>query len=408
MKVLHIGKYFSPFSGGLENYMRDAMVALARRGIATLALVHQHRLSLKTSNETFSANGIEFSVTRTGLWARLLFTPISPAFVWHLRRIIKSDKPDVLHLHLPNPSVFWSLILPTARKLPWVVHWHSDVITSEQGLVMRFFYQLYRPFEQAVLNRAKVIIATSPPYRDSSLPLRNWLGKTSVVPLGMDMDRFPDINSARDIAIDSSPPSPLDTADPDDPAPLQVLAIGRLTYYKGFNYLVEAIARTQGVRLNLVGGGDQATQLKKLAATLEVEERVTFLGHLSDTELARQMESCDCLCLPSIERTEAFGMVLLEAMYYGKATVIGNVEGSGMGWVVDDSRTGIKVEPADTEALARALAHLSENRDAVVRLGQAGRRKFDEHFDINQSVEKLLEIYQQVRPAAMSAGQGVG
>ena len=55
------------------------------------------------------------------------------------------------------------------------------------------------------------------------------------------------------------------------------------------------------------------------------------------------MATCDCLCLPSIERTEAFGMVLLEAMFFGKATVIGDVKGSGMGWVVDDGITGLEI-----------------------------------------------------------------
>ena len=123
--------------------MRDAMVALARRGIASIALVHRHSLSFKTTDETFTASGHKFHVIRTGMWARLLFTPVSPAFPWHLQRIVKSAKPDILHLHMPNPSVFWALILPSARRLPWVVHWHSDVIANSQGRWMKLFYFLY-------------------------------------------------------------------------------------------------------------------------------------------------------------------------------------------------------------------------------------------------------------------------
>mgnify|MGYP000150240532 CR=1 FL=1 len=190
LKILHIGKYFSPFNGGLENYMRDAMVALGRRGVECAALVHDHTLSLKTSFEVFNVDGQRFQVVRVARWVKLLFTPISPGFPRHLRRLIKTFKPDILHLHLPNPSVFWALLLPSARRIPWLVHWHSDVITTSQNWQMKLFYRLYQPFERAVLRRARAIVATSLPYRDSSLPLQAWLDKCHVVPLGVGVERF--------------------------------------------------------------------------------------------------------------------------------------------------------------------------------------------------------------------------
>ena len=105
------------------------------------------------------------------------------------------------------------------------------------------------------------------------------------------------------------------------------------------------------------------------------------------------MATCDCLCLPSIERTEAFGMVLLEAMYFGKATVISDVDGSGMGWVVDDGITGIKVEPANAVALARALKQLATNREELADMGKRGKEKFDRQFEIGHAVEGLENIY---------------
>jgi len=371
--------------------MRDAMVALARRGIESAALVHRHSLSFKTLIETFAASGHTFNIVRTGMWARLLYTPISPAFPWHLRRLIKTFKPDILHLHLPNPSVFWVLALPSARRIPWVVHWHADVITSAQDWRMKLFYRLYQPFEHAVLKRAMTIVATSTPYRDSSRPLEKWLNKCKVVPLGVDVERFGSATNsqAREDA-------------------LQVLAVGRLTYYKGFRYLIEAAAQTPDIHINLVGHGDQAEQLESLVASLKLQDRVTFHGILSNDELAQKMVDCDCLCLPSIERTEAFGMVLLEAMYFGKATVISDVEGSGMGWVVDDNITGIKVAPADADALAGALKRLSADHEALARMGQQGREKFDQQFEINNAVEGLVTIYQQVTKEQLDPGSSPG
>jgi len=384
MKILHIGKYFSPFSGGLENYMRDVMVALGRHGVDSAAIVHRHSLSLKTSNEIYSVDDRDFQVVRTAMWAKLLFTPVSPGFPWHLRRLIKTFRPDILHLHLPNPSAFWALLLPSARKIPWLVHWHADVITTQQSRLMKLFYLLYRPFERAVLKRATAIVATSLPYRDSSTPLQPWIDKCHIVPLGVDVNNLVGAPSKAGRSY----------------GPLQVLAIGRLTYYKGFQYLIEAAAKTPDIQVNLVGHGDQAKQLKALAASLKLRDRVIFHGVLSKNELAQLMTQADCICLPSTERTEAFGMVLLEAMYFGKATVVSDVPGSGMGWIVDEGITGLKVKPADAGALVAAFEWLGANRDALARMGDCGKEKFDSQFEINHSAKGLMAVYQQVLSTA--------
>jgi glycosyltransferase involved in cell wall biosynthesis len=393
LKVLHIGKYFSPFNGGIENYMRDAMVALARRGIDSVALVHQHRFSVFSQKELYRAGDQEFQIVRTGLWARLLYTPLSPAFLWQLKRLVKSSKPDILHLHLPNPSAFWALVLPAARRIPWVVHWHSDVIISAQNWKMKLFYKAYRPFERALLKRANSIVATSSAYRESSLPLKDWLSKCQVVPLGVDVSRF----TPNGISTQRSPQLSQESfSKPDNDGQLRVLAVGRLTYYKGFSYLLEAVSLAPGIHVDLVGDGEEAQNLKTLASSLNIQDRVSFHGVLSDSELKQQMMDCDCLCLPSIERTEAFGMVLLEAMYFGKATVIGDVEGSGMGDVVDADSTGIKVKPADANALASALTRLAINPEELASMGLRGKQKFEKKYEINFAVKKLVNIYQQI------------
>lgn len=327
-------------------------------------------------------DGQGFNIVRTGLWARLLFTPISPSFPWQLRRIIKTFQPDILHLHLPNPSAFWVLFLPAAKRIPWVVHWHADVITSARDWRMQLFYYLYQPFERAVLKRASVIIATSSAYRDASKPLGEWQLKCKVVPLGVDIKRF-------STALSRNVPSAQRNAR------LQVLAVGRHTYYKGFTYLIKAAAQAPDIHVNLVGQGDESDHLKSLVASLKLQNRVTFHGFLSDADVAQQMSDCDCLCLPSIERTEAFGMVLLEAMYFGKATVISDVPGSGMGWIVDEGVTGIKVKPADPGALAAAFTRLNSDRDELIRMGQRGRNKFDQQFEINHAVADLIKVYEK-------------
>jgi glycosyltransferase involved in cell wall biosynthesis len=384
LKILHIGKYFPPYWGGVETYLRSLMRSLARRGIISLALVHQSDITFRSSHEHYSAGDQTLLVYRAAVWGRLVFTPLSPTFPWLLNRLIKQHQPDVLHIHMPNVSAFWALFLPKARKIPWIIQWHMDVLASEHSLGLRLFYRLYRPFEWAMLRRASAVIASSPPYLESSLPLRAFRHKCSVIPLGIEPPDIPRPGQVTQAGVAAQA------------GPLQVLAVGRLTYYKGFDCLVRAAAALDNVEVHLVGEGDEGEALKALVKRLGIVDKIVFHGHLSDAELARQFARCDCVCLPSIERTEAFGLVLLEAMSYGKATVIADVPGSGMGWIVDHGVTGMKTVVQDIEGLAAALRYLSHNRDKTAMLGANGREKFFRCFNIDRCTDETIRLYARV------------
>ena len=387
MKILHVGKYFPPYAGGMETYLRDLMAAQARQGLDTAALVHQSDIGFNSQHERYQAGEQQLSVTRAAVWARFLFTPISLIFPWLLNRLIQQKKPDILHLHMPNVSVFWALLLPSARKTPWVVHWHADVLASEHSVGLRLFYRLYKPFEGGILRHAKAIVATSPPYLASSKPLAAHCEKCHTIPLGLDPSKLMVAANVKTPEHEQGSPQPR----------LRVLAIGRLTYYKGFEFLIRAAADVDNIDVYLVGRGDEESRLKALCTELGLAGRVHFLGQLSDQQLAEQFATCDCLCLPSIERTEALGMVLLEAMYCRKVTLVSDVSGSGMGWVVDEGRTGLKLPPENTRALSDALQNLEQNRDKVKTLGEGGRQRFDQLFHIDQSAADIADLYRQVR-----------
>ncbi len=382
VKVLHIGKYFPPYAGGMETYLRDLMVAQQRQGLQPSALVHQSQPSLKSSNEIYQIADAKLPITRAAVWARLVFTPISPGFPWLLNRLLREKQPDFLHLHMPNVSVFWALILPRARKLPWVVQWQSDVLASEHSTGLTLFYRLYRPLERMVLKKAGAIIASSPPYLASSEPLSPYRAKCHVIPLGITPPGN-DIHSAKDTTNRQN-------------SALQILAIGRLTYYKGFETLLQAVAEVPEVCLTLVGTGELAAALHKLATTLGINDRVRLLGHIPDERLEQEWARCDCLCLPSIERTEAYGLVLLEAMARGIAAIASDVPGSGMGWIVENDQTGVKVTPHNATALAHAIRHLDADRDKLAALGEHGRKRFEQMFHADKSAGGIARLYSKL------------
>jgi rhamnosyl/mannosyltransferase len=385
VKVLHIGKYFAPFKGGVETYLMDAMRALSGMGCECVALVHRHDRSLRNRENRPDGPG-GYRVVRAATWFTAYFTPISPAFPVTLWRLLRRFRPDVVHVHLPNPSACWLLLLPGARRASWVVHWHSDVVTARLGGAMRLLYALYRPFERALLRGAQAIVATSSSYLETSDSLSEFPHKCHVIPLGLDPDRLREEGGTS-------------VSDREAGDTLRVLAVGRLTYYKGFGYLLRAVARAEGVQLDVVGEGELEGELKTMAEALELGPRVTFHHAADDRSLAQLFDRCDCLCLPSIERTEAFGLVLLEAMAFARATVATRVRGSGMAWVVEDGVTGLLVPPADERALAGALERLRDEPELTRRLGEAGRRRFDEAFHISRSAQNLLGLYRELRVA---------
>ncbi|HEN21193.1 MAG TPA: glycosyltransferase, partial [Desulfobacteraceae bacterium] len=314
MRVLHIGKYYPPFEGGIENFLGDLLPVLKNKGLDVAAVVHDHSFRLKG----YYGEKQSFDVYRVPTLGTFMYAPVSPGFPFVLRRVISRFKPDLLHIHMPNTSAFWVMALSCARRIPWIIHWHSDVVPSLIDQRMTFFYSLYKPLERCLLKHSSVIISTSAPYLNSSKALSAWRNKCRVIELGMDPGRLklPGkqlISWAEGMWKEKM---------------IRVLAIGRLTYYKGHDILIKAASKTPEISVIIVGKGDRKKELEAHISELAIGERVKLPGSLSGDRLHALLASCDFLCLPSVERTEAFGLVLLEAMRFGKPVVASDIRGS--------------------------------------------------------------------------------
>jgi glycosyltransferase involved in cell wall biosynthesis len=379
MRILHLGKYLAPHPGGIERFLAELMPAQRRGGHRTAALVHDESRGQARAGPRLQDRSV---VVRAQVWTTLAYTPVSPGWPVRLHDLIQRWRPDVLHLHLPNPSAFWALALPSARAIPWVVHWHADVPADAIDLRLRLLYRGYRPLESAVLRRASRIIATSDAYAGSSDPLRPWQAKVSVVPLGL---------ADRPRAIPDRSLWP-------DGSGQRLLFVGRFSYYKGIAHLLQAMTRLpRDTTLLLVGDGDGRADCERTARSAGLADRVRFAGALDDARLDQAYAAADLLCLPSIERSEAFGMVLLEAMRAGVPAVATSVSGSGMASVLGDEVAGIVVPPADAAALAQAVERLRIEPGLAARLGTDGRRRFVEQFQIDRVATVINSVYGLLR-----------
>lgn len=364
----------------METFLADLIEAQRRQGMEVAALVHGEP----------RAEDPEW-LQRVPVAATLVYAPIAPGFRRALAHMIQRFQPQVLHLHLPNNAAFWALTLSSARDLPWVVHWHSDVLVSTRRRALAVAYRFYRPFEQALLRRAAAVIATSPDYLGASEPLSHWCDKCHVVPLGMAV-RMPPAQSSGQAGVSDLPW-------PD--GELRLLSLGRLAHYKGFETLIRAVATLPGVHLAIAGGGESHDRLSELIRALTPKgeaPRISLLGPVSEAHKHALLAACDAFCLASCERTEAFGIVVMEAMQYAKPCLVSELPGSGLPWLVRSAGAGRTVPVGDVAAWQTAIRELQGAPSQAARWAAAGRAALQERFDIAVCSRAIADLYETVLP----------
>jgi glycosyltransferase involved in cell wall biosynthesis len=382
MRILHIGKYFPPVTGGMERFLADLVQAQRAEGHDVEVLVHQHERSERSGDPAW--------LLRCPVWIRLFFAPISPAFPLWLHRTLKRFDPQVIHIHMPNVSPFWLLVMRAARRRTWVVHWHSDVEPSKFKLSLRLLYPHYSIFERALLEGADSILVTSRAYLDASKPLQAWLHKCHVVPLGVDPARLPEVAASATQGLWKTDG-------------FHILAVGRLSYYKGFETLVHAVLGDPSKELVIIGEGEERGALERLLATAGHPHHVRLLGEADDQAVRHYMASCDVLALPSRERTEAFGIVLLEAMRYARPILASDLPGSGVTWVARQGQNAMLVTPEDVLAWRSALELMHQKPAQRAMMGRLGRQRYEREFDIARISIRITKLYDLARRVEMES-----
>ena len=317
-RILHIGKYFPPHRGGMETVLRDTMNIQHRAGKKVTAIVHSSNRAWRSEREI---SEVGYPVHYAGRLITIFFAPLSLGFWQTLRSELKRFRPDCIYVHMPNVSAFFLLLTRSSRAMPWVIYWHADVDTSRQSLAMRLFHFLYSPVEKKLLKRAASIIVTSPPYLEHSNTLSPFKDKCHIEPIQLDICRIPE-----SVRLAPQPKRERNEG-------LRIICVGRLTYYKDFLTAIRATAQLEDATARIIGEGRERASLEQHIGALGVGDRVHLLGELTEHELWAQYQWCDVLCLPSIERTEAFGVVILEAAAFGKPSIVADTVGSGMQWV---------------------------------------------------------------------------
>jgi glycosyltransferase involved in cell wall biosynthesis len=372
-RVCHLGKYYQPAAGGIESHVRTLAHAQADLGLAVRVYCINHR----AGPTAVEADG-PVEVTRFGRSGSLGKLDVCPDLGARLARV----EADILHLHVPNPTMILGLLRARPGK-PVVVTYHSDLIRQ------RVLGPLFRPAERLAYRGVRAILTTSPPYPGGSSFLRPYADRLHVLPHGIDLQPYLD-------------PSPDDQeraarlrAEHAGDGPLWLCA-GRQVYYKGFLGAVRALTRVRG-RLVLVGDGPEQPALRAEARRLGVLDRVVFAGALPHyLDLVPYYLAADAFWFPSNARSEAFGLVQVEAMASGCPVINTAIPHSGVAWVSRHDREGLTVPVDDPVALAEAARRVLDEPGLRDRLADAARARAVAEFDHRVMAGRSLDVYRRV------------
>lgn len=297
-------------------------------------------------------------------------TPISFSVIFKFISLIKNI--DLVHFHYPYPLA--NLLSLFCFNKPYIITYHSDIV--KQSLLKKIIY----PLEWIFLKRAKAIIATSPNYMKTSKFLQKFENKTAVIPLGSSPDEIQvndDIANAYQNLIDGKP---------------FFLFVGHNRYYKGLHILMQALEHAPDI--NVVIAGENHQKIYDHAKSKNLKN-IHFLDNVNDEQKYALMKSSFGFVFPSHLRSEAFGIVLVEASLCGLPLISCEI-GTGTSFVNVDQETGIVIEPSSHEALISAMRTLLENPKMAQQYGKNARKRALTLFTAKKQADEYLDLYTKV------------
>jgi rhamnosyl/mannosyltransferase len=369
MHIVHVGKYYPPYRGGIETVVEQLCRGLVHHGATVTAIVSND--GPETTDEQI--DGVR--VLRLARRAEINSQPLNLDLI----RTLRSLPFDILHFHTPNPLGALA-VLAARRREPLVVTHHSDIVRQ------RILGAPATAAHALLYSRAAAVIAATPKHVEYSRVLRLFERRCRVIHFPIDAEPY----AGAEATWDRELPVEWQTE------PL-ALFVGRLVYYKGVDVLLEAMSLTERTRLAIVGIGPLKEQLLKQARDLGIADRVAFLGALSGTRLRSLYKCARFLVLPSVAPSEAFGMVQLEAMAAARPVISTDLK-SGVPYVNQHEKTGLIVPPSDASALAAAMKLLVEDETYATHLGEYALQRVLEEFHVDRVVEAHLELYRAAVP----------
>ena len=366
LKILHIAKYYEPFKGGIEKVILELATGTVKAGHEVVVLSSNHSWQYKEE----MIDGVKvIRLPRVGV---AFSQPLTLSFMWKAKKWMQWA--DVVQVHTPNPLAEVSFLLQDINK-PLIVTYHCDVIRQHK------MHSIYHPVAEKLLQRADRITVSTPNHLKYSEILHPHKEKAEVIPFGVRAK-----HAKRTMKINAKLKKIKDEVGD------YFLFVGRLVPYKGVDILLHAMRQVKE-NLVIIGQGPRWESWYLMAQELGVQDKVRLIGKVDDDdEFAAYLHGCYSLVLPSINESEAFGIVLIEAMSCGKPIITTQLK-SGVPWVNDKGVTGLEVMPKDHHGLAEAMNLLAQDHELRRTMGENSLKRFDKLFQVETMVSSYLDLY---------------
>ena len=370
-----VSPYDYPYPGGVVKHIFYLDKEFRRLG-------HDVRIIAACSDEVgdvppqvIKVSGSIVHIPAAGSVARIT---LSPRVYRRVKKILKQEQFDVIHLHEPmTPALPLAVLrhVPLSPQSVVVGTFHAYRESAHPGY--DYVKSIFEPF----FGRLDGRIAVSEAVREYLTPY--FPGDYRVIPNGIDLERF------GDPAL-----RPLERF---DDGKLNILFVGRLEKRKGFKYLLQAFAQVKKAvpeaRLIVVGAYDKEDKEPFVLYARQHRLRdVRFIGQVSEDDLPRYYRTCHVFCAPSTG-FESFGIILLEAMAAGKPIVASDID--GYRGVLADGEEGLLVQPEDERRLADALIRLLQDPAMRERMGRQGQATATD-YAWQKVAQQILDYYQEL------------
>lgn len=374
MKIAQITCVFPPYKSGIGNVAYDfsEILAEARNEITVFTPDYGQNIEEKHN----------FKVTLLKPWLKMGLGAFLPQLLFKLPNF------DIIYLHYPffgTAEVVWleKIILPKKFKL--IIHFHMDV--TGLSLFAKILSLPTRIIQNSLFKKVDTITCASLDYvKNSRLAniYKKYPAKFKEIPFGVDTDKF----------------FPAIKKDSNIKNILFVGALDKAHYFKGVNILLKAISELgiKNYELRITGDGDLKSSYEKLAEKLDIKDRVEFLGKASDEELPKIYQEADLFVLPSINKNEAFGLVLLEAMACGVPVIASDLP--GVRTVFQDEKQGLLCKPGDVNDLKNKIEKILADEEKRKIMGQEARKLVLEKYSWQEVSKKLNEV---IKPCTFTA-----
>ena len=388
MKIAQIVCRFKPYKGGISNVAYDHALGLAQLG---------HQVTVFTplySSKDKNYVSADFKIKRLSTFGKIGNGAFLPQLLWQLKKF------DIVHLHYPffgGAEVVWLLKMLRGKKLKLIITYHMDVIG---GIFLKTIFKFHTKYIMPqIIKSADYVIVDSLDYAESS-NISKLIKKNP--------EKYIELHPSVD--LEKFFPNPKDkpllfkyAIHPEfDRILLFVGALDKAHYFKGIEFLIETFKlldtsnqdKPWRTRLLIVGEGSLKEKYRGKAAEAGMQEKIIFADPVADKDLPKYYNLAEIVILPSIDRSEAFGITLIEALACAKPVIAANLP--GVREVVKNGENGFVFEVKNEGDLASRINILLNDSDLMNKMGETGRKNAEKYYDHGAITKKLEDVYKKI------------